>query len=267
MDATALPDPITDVVMFSSGRASWAAARRVVERGTGGVVLLFADVRGEDADNYRFLSDAAADVGAPLVIVRDGRTIWQVFADRKFLGNTRIANCSVELKQKPCRAWLTEHTSPVDCTVHVGISWEEQHRLPAIGRGWAPWTVTAPLCEPPYADPDQLDALMTARGLRRPRLYDEGFTHANCSGGCVKAGQGQFVHLLRTRPAVFAEWEAQEQALREHLGKPVAILRDRHGGVTRPMTLVELRQREASTPEQLDLLDLGGCGCFVDGEQ
>lgn len=253
------------VVLFSSGKGSWAAGRQVAERhGTDGLVLLFSDVRGEDADNYRFLQDAAADIGGRLVVVQDGRTIWDVFRDRNFLGNTRIANCSLELKVKPARAWLAEHADPEVTTLHVGIDWTETHRLPAISRNWAPFPVTAPLCEAPYLDGEQVLVMMESRGLRPPRLYAEGFAHANCAGGCVKAGQGQFVHLLRTRPEVFAEWERQEQSLREHLGKPVAILRDRRGGQTRPLTLRQLRDREARTPEQLDLLDLGGCGCFVD---
>jgi 3'-phosphoadenosine 5'-phosphosulfate sulfotransferase (PAPS reductase)/FAD synthetase len=255
------------VVLFSAGRGSWAAAVLDAQRhGTERTVLLFSDVRGEDADTYRFLEDAAADVGAPLVRLQDGRDIWQVFRDRKFLGNTRVANCSVELKVKPARAWLAEHADPERTTLVVGIDWTESHRLDAIRRAWAPFPVEAPLCDPPYLDRDAVDAMMRERGLRRPRLYDEGFAHGNCAGGCVKAGQGQFVHLLRQRPQVFAEWEQQEQNLREHLGKPVAILRDRRGGVTRPMTLRELRHREASAPEQLDLMDLGGCGCFVDGD-
>src|SRR4051794_34291502 len=93
--------------MFSSGAGSWAAARRVADQhGTDNLVLLFADVKGEDEDNYRFLHEAAADIGGELVVVSDGRTIWDVFKDDRFLGNTRLANCSKFLKQKPARDWL-----------------------------------------------------------------------------------------------------------------------------------------------------------------
>lgn len=83
----------------------------------------------------------------------------------------------------------------------------------------------------------------------------------------MKAGQGQFVHLLRTMPDRYAAWEREEQALRQHLGKNVSILRDRTGGTVRPLTLAELRERETSRPEQLDLLDVGGCGCFVEHDE
>ncbi len=52
------------VVMFSGGLASWAAAKRVAaENGTDALVLLFSDTLMEDEDLYRFLDQAAADVG------------------------------------------------------------------------------------------------------------------------------------------------------------------------------------------------------------
>lgn len=105
------------VVMFSGGIGSWATAKRVAEEhGTDDLILLFADVKGdtadphigEDEDTYRFIEDAAANVGGKLVVVKDGRNIWEVFRDDRFLGNSRLANCSKFLKQKPCRDWLEE---------------------------------------------------------------------------------------------------------------------------------------------------------------
>ena len=105
------------VVMFSGGVGSWATAKRVAERhGTDNLVLLFADVKGgnpdphvgEDEDTYRFIEDAARNVGGRLVTVSDGRDIWEVFKDDKFLGNSRLANCSKFLKQRPSRAWLDQ---------------------------------------------------------------------------------------------------------------------------------------------------------------
>jgi 3'-phosphoadenosine 5'-phosphosulfate sulfotransferase (PAPS reductase)/FAD synthetase len=55
------------VVMFSGGIGSWAAAKRVAERhGTSTLTLLFTDTLIEDADLYRFLVDAAENVGAKL---------------------------------------------------------------------------------------------------------------------------------------------------------------------------------------------------------
>lgn len=249
------------VVMFSGGIGSWAAAKRTVERyGNEGTVLLFTDTLIEDQDLYRFLDEAAADVGCPLVRIADGRTPWQVFKDRRMLGNSRIAPCSVELKQRPARAWM-EANAP-DAAVVVGIDWTEMHRLEPVRRGWAPFPVEAPLTEPPYRAKSELIAELPA-GIEPPALYRMGFHHNNCGGGCVRAGHAQFAHLFRTRPEVFADWERGEEDMRQFLGADVAILRDRTGGQTKPYTLAAMRTELERQPGLFDSDDWGGCGCFL----
>lgn len=258
--------------MFSSGAGSWAAARRVAdEYGTEGLVLLFADTLIEDEDNYRFLDEAAADIGGQLVKVSEGRDPWQVFRDRRFIGNTRADVCSRILKREYLRKWLDEHCDPERTVVYVGIDWSEQHRLPAIQANHEGWKVEAPLCERPLiSKQDALDDLR-ARGIEPPRLYAVGFAHANCGGGCVKAGQAQFELLLRWHPERYRWWEEQEQGVRELLAREgedvreVAILRDRTGGDTRPLTLREFRERLEAQPSLFDADDWGaGCAaCFA----
>lgn len=246
---------ITHVVMFSGGVGSWAAAKRTVAEHPS-TVLLFADTLIEDADLYRFLDEAAADVGAPLVRIADGRTPWQVFRDRRMLGNSRIAPCSTELKQKPCRRWMEENAP--EATVVVGIDWTEEHRLEPARRGWSPFPVEAPLCDRPYLMKSELLIHLDRAGIARPALYNEGFAHNNCGGGCVRAGAGQFRRLLAGRPKTYAEWERNEEALRQFLGRDVTILRDRSAGAVRPLTLTDLRQRTEFESDD------GGCGCFFD---
>jgi hypothetical protein len=251
------------VVMFSGGVGSWAAAVRVVERfGVNGVTLLFTDTLIEDEDLYRFLGEAADNVGAPLVVVADGRTPWEVFRDRRFLGNTRVDLCSRILKRELADWWISKHFAPDDVIVYVGIDWSEAHRFERMMPRKLPYRYEAPLLEEPLlTKEDWLERLRT-EGIEPPRLYSLGFPHNNCGGGCVKAGQGQFALLLRRLPDVYAEWERNEQALRDELGD-VAILRDRMGGTTKPLTLQELRLR-ITRNEQVDLFDMGGCGCFID---
>lgn len=248
------------VVMFSGGVGSWATAKRVAERhGTDGLTLLFADTRMEDEDLYRFIEEAAIDIGAPLVKIADGRDIWQVFRDVRYLGNTRVDPCSKVLKRDLLRKWLTDNCDPATTTVYLGIDWTESHRFESAKKRWEPWCVEAPMCEKPYIEKRDMIATLSLAGIRSPRLYEMGFPHNNCGGGCVKAGQAQFAKLLDMMPERYAEWEQHEQELRDDLGD-VAILRDRRGGVTKPLTLADLRRRiEASQP--IDVLDWGGCGC------
>lgn len=259
--------------MHSGGAGSWAAGRRAAERyGTERLVLLFADVggdslhphTGEDEDVYRFVVEGAASIGGELVRVAEGRTVWEVFHDRRAIGNTRWSLCSATLKQEPVHRWLRDN-APDDALVVVGIDWSEAHRLPAMERAYAPRQVWAPLTEPPLLDREQVLEQLRAAGLEPPAMYAAGFPHANCGGFCVRAGQGQFLQLLEANPERYAFHEEQEQALRDHLGKDVAVLRDRRGGTTKPLTLRTLRERAEASGE-VDRDDIGGCGCFVDEE-
>lgn len=80
---------------------------------------------------------------------------------------------------------------------------------------------------------------------------------------CLKAGQSQWVMLLRTNPARYHYNERKELAFRKYIKKDVAILRDRRNGQTRPMTLFELRKR-VERGDWVDRNEWGGCGCFTD---
>ena len=127
------------------------------------------------------------------------------------------------------------------------------------------------MCEAPYLSKKQMIESLRARGIEPPRLYAMGFPHNNCGGACVKAGQGHFAHLLKMLPDRYAEWEQEEQAMRDHLKRDdVAILRDRTGGKSKPLTLKVFRERVQSG-QFVDKHEWGGCGCALDdgtpGEQ
>ena len=257
--------------MFSGGICSWAAAQRVVaEYGAENVICLFCDVKGnnpnphigEDEDTYRFIDDAIAQLGCEYVKLADGRDIWQIFRERRFLGNYRVAPCSENLKQKPARKWLKENTTPDTHTIVIGIDWSEIHRVAGIQKAYKPWNTLFPMCEEPYLSKHEMIDWANSLGVKPPRLYSLGFAHNNCGGGCVKAGQAQFRQLLELMPERYDVWEKEEEGIRQFLDKDVSMLKQMKNGVITPLTLNELRKR---TTKQLDMLDFGGCGCFVDG--
>ncbi len=253
------------IVMYSGGAMSWLTARRVSEQhGTDSLTLLFADTLIEDPTLYDFLTASARGVGGELVRLADGRTPWQVFRDVRFLGNTRVDPCSRVLKRELIRDWLEANHAPAETVIYLGMGWDERDRFETARERWKPWVVEAPLTEPPL-EPLSQDAMLgkiRAAGLPVPRLYELGFSHNNCGGFCVKAGHGHFARLLRELPEVYAEHEAQEEALREYLGKDVAILRDRRGGTTKPLTMRQFRERYEDGDRSADDGDEGGCSCF-----
>lgn len=253
------------VVHFSGGVGSWATAKLVKAdmRPRDTLVLLFADTLIEDEETYEFLEAAADNLGTPITYVAEGRTPWQVFKDEGFLGNTRVDLCSRILKRDLLRSWLEENCNPEDTVNYIGIDWTEIHRFERALPRWKPWRLEAPLTETSMSKDDLL-RWADAEGLPRQRLYEMGMPHANCGGGCVKAGQGHFLKLLQEFPERYAEWEGNEEDVRQHIGKDVAILRDRRGGTTTPLTLRRLRERHEDGDDQLDLFDFGGCGCAID---
>lgn len=258
--------------MFSGGIGSWAAAKRVVARhGPATVTLLFTDTLIEDEDLYRFLDEASANVGAKLVRIAEGRTPWQVFKDERFLGNSSVDPCSKILKRQMADAWLEANCDPAETTVYVGIDWTEVHRFDdGNGHGIRPrraidgWRYEAPMCEPLYLTKQEMLRDLRVQGIRPPRLYDLGFSHNNCGGFCCKAGQGHFANLLRTMPDRYAEHERNEEDIRTFLGRDVSMMTDRsNDNVKKPLTMKTLRERiESGT--QIDLFEIGGCGCFLD---
>lgn len=260
------------VVMYSGGIGSRAAAKRVIEQhGRENVTLLFADTLIEDEDLYRFLHETTDQFGCELVWISDGRTPWEVFKDSRWIGNSRIAQCSHLLKQKISAKWVKEHYKPEVVTLYVGIDWSEIHRLPSIVKHWQPYTIKAPMTEAPYLDKPGMIRDLERAGIEQPRLYKMGFSHNNCGGFCVRAGQAHFLNLLKTMPDRYKHHEEKEQEMREYLGRDdVSILTRQVNGEEQTFTLRQLREEwEGGLGLQVDLFDIydiGGCGCFAQYE-
>lgn len=302
-----VPVPLMHVVNYSGGMSSHLAAKRIVDEvGAENVTLLFCDTKSEDADLYRFVTEGAAQLGAKLVTIADGRTIWEVMAAERYLANTRADPCSKILKRELADAWLLKRFVPAVYNNEKGIPACSQCFSPEELKGWrecsggekcwdcgrraavrvfgfnacepqrfertssrlAPWKCRAPLCEDDTKSTD-VRALLAEEcpGLRVPRLYDLGAPHNNCGGLCVKAGQGQFAWALAKLPEVFAEWESEEAKLRAQLGD-VSILRDRRGGTTKPLPLSVFRARiEAGARPAVAPGDDQSCRCFDSDEK
>lgn len=183
-----------------------------------------------------------------------------------------------------------------DATLYFGISFEEMHREQPIRENWKPFKVEMPLIENVIDNNETLKKY----NIRQPRLYDMQFAHNNCKAKCVKAGQGHFKNLLKKDKTTFMELMEQEIVISEYIRytKQSGLLRDymyndvwkfvttgektykiqhiidthkytknwNFGNRNRPYTFMKnMSLNELSKkPLQLDIFDIGGCGCFVD---
>jgi hypothetical protein len=256
---------VKHLVQFSTGAASAEVAWRVVaEHGPDDVVLLTADTRVEDEDNWRFSREVVGRLGCEWIVLADGRTPMQVGRDRKCVPNDRMAVCSQILKRELLNGYLAEHHDPASTIVYLGYDWTEGGRVKKALEHWGPWTVDFPLTRPPYLWKQQILDLFRERGIEPPGLYSQGFQHANCGGACVRGGQAQWELLLRVNPDRYRDWEAEEEQTRQELGKDVSILREKRHGTTRPLPLAKFRRRIESQPALFDADDWGACGCLMD---
>jgi hypothetical protein len=252
------------IVSLSGGVASAVAADRAIARyGRDAVTLWMADTNFEDEDLWRFVYDCMERWGGALLMGRDGRTPLEVAEDRQIIPNSHIAPCSAELKIKPFLAFLSDQPKPL--TVLLGLDWKEQHRMAAPRKNYealAGVTVDYPLMWHPLEFRPYQDVVKDWC-IAPPRLYALGFSHNNCGGRCVKQGMREWQRLKVHFPERFAEMRDWEQAQRAKGGPRAgfSMLKDRTGGVSVPLTLAELEQREVPADDEPSTDDMFACMC------
>lgn len=239
-------DSDVHVVLFSGGLASFEACKRVIKNHEGEEILLwFFDTLIEDPDTYRFINDCENYFETKIERLSDGRNMWQVFRDERFIGNSQKCICTRVLKRQLLERLLHRRFPKKNVILHFGLENHEKQRITKVLNGWAGkgYKVDIPLLNPPILNRAMLIEEVNSTKIQIPRLYKLGFTHNNCGGGCVRAGISQWIKLWQIFPDRYLWHEEQEMVTRDYLKKDVSILRDRRFHQTVPLTLGQLRKR------------------------
>lgn len=234
------------IAMFSGGASSAYVAYYIVQKyGKENCVLFFTDTLWEDIDNYRFMEEVAEYIGLDITYRIDGRTPEEVFFDVKFLGNSRMAKCSEELKVRQTLIYLEElrDVHNLEPILYFGIGPHEQHRAVNLQNFYEhnpiePITTRFPMIETFKEDLDAKKIIRDEWKIALPRMYGLGFSHANCAGRCVRGGLGHYALLYKVWPEQYMEQEAMEERFRSHFNKDVSILKRN----SKPFTLREYRE-------------------------
>ncbi|RUL46539.1 hypothetical protein EK386_18965 [Lysinibacillus antri] len=219
--------------MFSGGAASAYVAYYIVQKyGKENCVLFFTDTLWEDIDNYRFMEEVAEYIGLDITYRTDGRTPEEVFYDVRFLGNSRMAKCSEELKVRQTLIYLEElrDIHNLEPILYFGIGPHEQHRAVNLQNFYEhnpiePIATRFPMIETFKEDLDTKKIIRDEWKIALPRMYGLGFSHANCAGRCVRGGLGHYALLYKVWPDQYLEQEAMEERFREKFNKDVSILK------------------------------------------
>lgn len=242
-----------NIATLSGGIMSFYAAYLAVQKyGKENVILYFNDTRWEHPDLHRFLLDIADYLGKQITIDIDGRNPGQVFFNERFLGNNRVPICSRVLKAERLQAYYKDGDNLI-----FGIGLEEGHRVKRIVSAYQVaysktgkfCTLEFPLVEQKVTNP-MIKEWFWNTGIRVPKLYYLGFEHNNCSGGCVRQGKKQWLHLLEWLPEVYRQRELLEEKFCEEFGKH-SFLKD--------ITLKQLREEyEKKKNNEKDKKSAGG---------
>lgn len=226
----------------------------------GDIDLIMARLPNEDPDVWKLVELLEDRLNVSVKMIGSNQDPWQVFFDRQFIGNSRVDPCSDELKRKVVRQYIRENYSPGEAIIYVGIGAYELDREMTIRKRWGEqgYKVSMPLIEYPELNRSaQMRFCQSFAGFV-PRLYQLGFSHNNCGGACVKAGQKEWARLLWFLPDVYQWWENNEELWRSKYGD-YSVLKDRRDGTTKPLPLRLFRENmlqkwNVSKPEFSNLI-------------
>ena len=212
------------IIFSSGGTASLAVADWVKEHHPDdNIVMYFTDTLWEHPDCYRMLREGSDKLQLPLLTHSLGLNPIQLMFEKKMVYNSMIGDCSKILKigvgskflkkgiEPPVVKWrneqfLKDKDFTTDAILYFGIGFDEMHREGSIVENWAPFKVEFPLIQ----NNIWKDDVLKKYDIEKPELYKMGFTHNNCHGRCVKAGQGHYKLLKEKMPDVFRKIMEQE---------------------------------------------------------
>ena len=217
------------IVAISGGKSSaWCANWAIEKYGRDNVILYFNDTKWEHPDLYRFLDDLSNYLDKGITYDSDGRNPEQLFIDNRALANNRMPFCSRILKAKR----LQKYYKDGDILV-FGIAINEIERGRRIVGIYQTVSVkTGKKCKiklPLITErimPEDIDKFLQTIGIKEPLLYELGFSHNNCSGGCVRAGKKQWKRLYETLPKVYLDRERVENEMRVRVNKDIHFFKD-----------------------------------------
>lgn len=217
------------IVAVSGGKASaWCIEYALKNFPKEKIILYFNDTKWEHKDLYRFLSDLEIYFNHKIIFDSDGRNPEELFYDKHALANNYMPFCSRILKAKRLQNFYKDGD-----IIIFGITDNEKHRAKRlielykeIGRKQKKkCTLFFPLIIDKVTKQD-IDLFLLKTGIKQPLMYDLGFPHNNCSGGCVRAGKKQWKLLYEKLPEVYYDRERVEDEMREWTGKDIHFFKD-----------------------------------------
>jgi hypothetical protein len=192
------------IVSFSTGVPSAITAYLVCKQHPDAIVL-FADTKIEDHDNYRFYKDVERLIGKKIVYLTGDKNPYQIANEEgyAYIPNQLTATCTRKAKIEIIKSFMRNGD-----ILYIGMTNSESsnRKLDAPIKNWAKVGVEVKY---PLIDMNiDAHALADELGLKKPRMYDMEYTHANCFSGdtkfITKNGAKTFYETVETEVEVLS---------------------------------------------------------------
>ena len=186
--------------------------------------FIYIDIADQHPDSLRFIKDCENALGKPITILRseEYNSVGDVCRTFRFVASAYGAKCTEVLKKRVRKKWEHEHED-YEITYVWGFDNKEKRRAERLEDTMTDFKHEFPLIDRNLSK-DDVHGICAKLGIKRPALYDMGYSNNNCVG-CVKGGAGYWNKIRIDFPDVFADRAKMEREIGH------TILRDKNGPI------------------------------------
>jgi hypothetical protein len=199
------------VVWISAGVSSFIAGYLVKETVD---KWIYIDVKDQHPDSIRFIKDCEKLINKEIQFLRSDKyeDVADVVRKTGMINSPWGAACTGMLKKAVRKKWENEQYEKgiTELTYVWGMDASEKRRADGIKKNFPEFEHEFPLIDRMLSK-DDCHGLARRLGLKRPLMYDLGYSNNNCVG-CVKGGMWYWNKIRKDFPDVF---EARAKLERE----------------------------------------------------
>lgn len=195
------------VVWLSAGVSSFIAGYLVKETVD---EWIYIDIDNQHPDSLRFIKDCERVIGKKVTRLKSDEfnSVQEVIRKFRYINSPYGAPCTGMLKKKVRKKWENEHLDE-NLTYIWGMDANESHRAERLVKAQPEYEHEFPLIDNNITKQDA-HAILDRLGIKRPAMYDLGFSNNNCVG-CVKGGQWYWNQIRIYFPEVFDDMAKLER--------------------------------------------------------
>lgn len=184
------------VAWFSAGVSSAVATKLVIDQID---KIIYTHIDDQHPDTMRFVRECEQWFGKEVEILQSPyRSVENACLGASYVNGPAGAACTRLLKRRVRQEWELDHPQ---LSYVWGMDFDEKHRADRLHETMPNQQHIFPLIERGFSK-EVAHEILTASGIKRPVMYDLGYSNNNCIG-CVKGGMGYWNKIRRDFPEVF----------------------------------------------------------------